>query len=512
MPNKSVANSLPQETKSRNLMIGLLAVLFAFVTLASWGISSPLGSSPDDTFHLASVWCGDGVRDGICEQTDKPEVLSIPTQVYESANCFAYQPESSAGCQHLDTNTTGAHRSDIFDFNNSDHLYPPVFYAVTSSLVDPNPVASIWRIRLVNSAIAVGLFGLLFLLLPKTIRHLPIWAFTATAVPLTLFIIPSNNPSSWAVTGAGLLLFSLIGYYKSEGRRRWALAAMSVISTVLMAGARADAAIYVGITLVASLILVAKKSDLALRRLWLPIFITLIAIGFFFTANQVGLAAGGLDGGADLSLSKPQLLFLNILMMPLLWLGIFGTTGLGWLDTQMPVAAWVSSAAGFVLLVVFGLNRLTKRTWIAGLLVLAALWAIPTYILFKSHALVGALVQPRYMLPLIIVLTGIAVYRVAGKKVNKISRSLILVALVLLASANALSLHRNLKRYVTGIDVTGWNLDANPEWWWQIPLSPMTVWIIGSVSFAAFLAILYKTDPQTGFGISMKKNSRQKLE
>lgn len=498
-----------QRTRSslrKRVFVGIVAALLAFTSLASWAFSSPLGSSPDDTFHLASVWCGDGIREGICEATDKPDVLSIPTQVYESANCYAYQPESSAGCQLLETDTTGSPRSDIFDFNNSDHLYPPVFYAVASAFVDQNPINSLWKIRLFNSAMAVLLFGILFLLLPSRLKYLPIWAITATAVPLAMFIIPSNNPSSWAIIGSGLLLYSLIGFYKTVGARHWALGLMALVATVIMAGARADAAIYAGITLVAALILVAKKSDFQLGKLWLPILITLISIAFFLTANQVGLAAGGLDGGADLSLSKPQLIFLNIVRMPLLWLGIFGTTGLGWLDTQMPVAAWASAATCFIILIILGINRLSKRTWISGVFVMAALWGIPTYILFKSHALVGALVQPRYMLPLIVVLTGIIIYRIPGIRMGRIARSIGIAALILLAVANSLSLHRNIKRYVTGIDVRGWNLDLNTEWWWSIPVSPNGVWIIGSLTFAAFLVIMYLTNPLKGYGISKRQD------
>ena len=461
-----------------------------------------MGSSPDDNFHLASVWCGDGVREGICEETSDPAVLSVPKLVYESPGCFAYKAENSASCQSLDLEASGFARSDVFDFNNSDHLYPPAFYATTSLFVTQDPVASIWSVRLANAAIAVLLYTLLFLLLPRAMRHLPVWAITATAVPLSMFIIPSNNPSSWAVIGAGLLLFSLIGFYKSAGKQKVGLAVMAIIATVMMAGSRADAAIYAGITLVAAMIISAKKSDLSIPRLWLPLGISAIAIGFFLTANQVGLASGGLDGAADPTLTTATLIFRNLVMMPLLWVGVFGTWGLGWLDTPMPEITWIVSTAAFATLVILGINRLRKRTWIAGLLVLAALWLIPTYILVKSKATVGVLVQPRYMLPLIVVLAGIAIFRAAGTKVGRAPQIIGLLAVSGLAVANAFALHRNLKRYVTGIDVAGWNIDANAEWWWNIPVSPMGLWIIGSLAFLGFLGALYWLNPITGYGVS----------
>jgi hypothetical protein len=495
-----------QKRKTR-FFVGILGILFAFLSLASWGISSPMGSSPDDNFHLASVWCGNGVREGICEETNDLQVLSIPKLVYESPGCLAYKAENSASCQSLDLAASGYARSDVFDFNNSDHLYPPAFYATASLFVTQDPVASIWSVRLANAAIAVLLYTLLFLMLPKSMRHLPIWTLTLTTVPLGMFIIPSNNPSSWAITGAGLLLFSVIGYYQTTGKQRLGLAALAITGSVMMAGARADAAIYAGIALVAGMIISAKKSDLRIVKLWLPFTITVIAISFFLTANQVELASGGLDGAADPTLTTATLIFRNLVMMPLLWVGIFGTWGLGWLDTPMPETTWIASTGAFVVLAVLGINRLAKRTWIAGILVLAALWFIPTYILVKSHATVGVLVQPRYMLPLIVALTGIALYRVAGIKAGVAPKILGLLALFGLSIANALALHRNLKRYVTGIDISGWNLDARAEWWWNIPVSPMGLWAIGSLAFIGFIAALYYLNPITGYGVSRTDRS-----
>ena len=55
-----------------------------------------------------------------------------------------------------------------------------------------------------------------------------------------------------------------------------------------------------------------------------------------------------------------------------------------------------------------------------------------------------------------------------------------------------MSLHVNLRRYVTGADVFAPNLDSAPEWWWSIPFSPMTVWFLGTLAFTGMLvAIAY---------------------
>jgi hypothetical protein len=50
-----------------------------------------------------------------------------------------------------------------------------------------------------------------------------------------------------------------------------------------------------------------------------------------------------------------------------------------------------------------------------------------------------------------------------------------------------MALHTNIRRYVTGLDVNGVNLDASPEWWWDVPFTPMAVWFVGSVAFGLVL-------------------------
>ena len=46
----------------RRLVVATLVGVTMFVTGATWALSSPAGSSPDDDFHLPSIWCGWGSR------------------------------------------------------------------------------------------------------------------------------------------------------------------------------------------------------------------------------------------------------------------------------------------------------------------------------------------------------------------------------------------------------------------------------------------------------------------
>jgi hypothetical protein len=195
------------------------------------------------------------------------------------------------------------------------------------------------------------------------------------------------------------------------------------------------------------------------------------------------------------------LLYKNFLLTPLIWSGIFGSWGLGWLDTILPPAVWFLGFSAFAIWVLFGIWRLKIRVVIAGALTLGLMWIIPVYVLVRSHALVGTLVQPRYLLPLIVLFTGIILYRSDGES-TLVTRSLMWIAVILLAAANSLSLHREIRRYITGVDVSGIDLSRNIEWWWSSsPIGPEIVWFAGSFAFLGLLSMLVLLTPKQGLGI-----------
>jgi hypothetical protein len=131
----------------------------------------------------------------------------------------------------------------------------------------------------------------------------------------------------------------------------------------------------------------------------------------------------------------------------------------------------------------------STRKLLAVAIVLGALWFIPAYTLMLSRSEEVNQLQPRDILPLVILLAGVTLLQVGGEslKLTKVQR----VALVAtLSVANAIALLSNMRRYITGTDVKNWNLNTAAEWWWSIPVSPMMVWAVGSVSFAVFLVII----------------------
>jgi hypothetical protein len=92
-------------------------------------------------------------------------------------------------------------------------------------------------------------------------------------------------------------------------------------------------------------------------------------------------------------------------------------------------------------------------------------------------------------MPLVTILVGVVLWQVGRARLTLTAGQL--VALVsTLSVANSLALHIDMRRYITGTTIVGWNLDTGIEWWWGIPVSPMVVWVVASLSFAALLVIV----------------------
>jgi hypothetical protein len=153
---------------------------------------------------------------------------------------------------------------------------------------------------------------------------------------------------------------------------------------------------------------------------------------------------------------------------------------------------WVSSAGVFAGLVFLMWSSLSRRRLFTLLGLASILYFLPLYVLQRGLNHVGEQVQPRYLLPLIVVFAGIAFLGLAlGER--KLSQLQLVVSLMGLAVANSLALYVNTKRYVSGLDNdSGFSLEANVQWWWSIPVGPMAVWVVGSVGFALAIYFGYR--------------------
>jgi hypothetical protein len=358
--------------------------LLAFVALAAWAFASPIGAAPDDDYHLVSIWCAQGGGPE-CGPGKTPNARDVTIQLREVA-CYAGYQDQSAACQ---TSVTGEATFETTRGNFAGE-YPPVYYASMHLLAGSDVFASALAMRLINAALFTGIASALFLLLPVRRRPTLLWGWLVSVIPLGIFLIPSNNPSGWALTGVGTAFLALLGWFESDGWKRWALAALYLVGVFMAAGSRGDAGVYVIGASITATIMTWTRGRAWTANAILPFLGAAIALMFVISAGQSGIGAIGFNGGESsnsensgggISVVKPEpglaLAAYNLLMLPNLWTGVWGSWALGWFDTGLPaIVTWAATAA-FIVVGFAGLGRLNWRKAISILGVLVILVCLP---------------------------------------------------------------------------------------------------------------------------------------
>ena len=468
-----------------------LAAVAAFVTLSCWAISSPAGSSPDELFHLNSIWCGHGVDEDTCQATSDEAFRVVPHQVV-TPGCFIQNGAVSAACRPDDTDDamTPDTRTDMGNWNANG--YPRVYYFVASFLVVGSLDAAVTTIRVANSLIAVALIAGLAWLLPRRLALVAPVAFLATAVPLSLFTVASTNPSSWAILSSGLMWLAVYGAYEARGRRQAALLVFAVVVAVMGAGARTDAAIFtvLGVAVALGLRLGAWRAQW--RATLVGAVIAASATAMYFSSASRSAATTGLGGYERMDISGAALFASNLVQVPFFWtsaLGFGPMAPLGWFDTGLPFIVGFGGVIAFATLCFQGWASMWWKKVVALTVVALALTAYPLVILQLTHILAGNGVQPRYLLPMLVMFTGVSLLPAVGDRLT-VNRAQAVALVLALSVAQSIALYANLWRYVRGVTGSMQWIGDYTWWWGGLVPSPVAVWVIGSCAFAVTSAVL----------------------
>ncbi|PKH44358.1 Predicted membrane protein [Nocardioides alpinus] len=467
---------------SRTVLVWLVTCLAALVALTGWSMASPPGSSPDDDYHLASIWCAQGVDPDRCASVEgEPGQRLLPLLASGAGTCFATDFAASGACQD---DLTSTKPQVATGHGNWGGAYPPYFYRVMSVFIGPEVPRSVLAMRLASSVIVVALVAGLAALLPRRRRPLAAVPLVLTSVPLSLSVLASTNPSGWAVLGAATLWPALYVAFEVDGWRRNALAAFAVLAAFVGAGSRADGCLFV-------LMSVALVLIIRVRHLRRAPVVTAAAAVCFVLAAAIFLSSGHASalteslGYTRPELTTTQLLLINLSSLPTLWLGAFsaGPLGrIGWLDTPLPPMVAMLTVAAWFGVLLQGWRRVFPAKLVALGLVGAALVVQPMYLLMQSHVLVGEGVQPRYVLPVLVIFTGLSLLGTRGTTL-RLTPPAYWGIVAALGLAHAVALHVQVRRYVTGLDASKILFGDDLEWWWGVGPGPTLVWVAASLGF-----------------------------
>ena len=524
----------PVRRRGVQLAAGFAAGVLLLATLAAWALASPVGSSPDDNFHLANIYCTAG------EATCRPEGLrEIP--------CYAGNGKLTAGCQR-DAGVTAPATNGI-----RGGWYPPLYYSAMSTLVGDTVRTTTLTVRLGNSVLAIALLIGSLALSSRRLRPAVAPSWLVATVPLGMFLFASINPNAWSVIGVaacwGPALSFLIGdHRRSEPLRedepsgaprdgrpssaRWLSAAriaFVALSTLLALGARSESPLFVTGVALAVTVLGFQREHW--RRALLPAGMVAAAVAFYLfygAAKFSEMLSYQHDGTVriwDLTVS--------VAILPFRGLGPDGP--LSWLDTPLPATVTVPAVGAFAAAIIIGLARIDSRKALALIAFLVVCQLGGTLAAYQAMS-TGNNLQPRYFLPALFVIAGLAliprqlvapqsdVGSESGEARGRVDDGQRLPSAALngpvgrggprsphftplqfwliagaVIVANSAALLAVLSRFAFGVGPLEPDLLAEvgrPPWWWEsIPVGPFGVWLLGSVAFAAAIGVAFRFIP-----------------
>lgn len=530
-PRSPRKSKLSKRQGFRTIALGLLL----FFTLGTWAVGSSVGSSPDDQVHMASIWCS-SFSGETCEVVEETGERLIPAPLKE-AMCTTQNPFQSAGCQPL-LNLADPPLVGVTDVNTRNGLYPPGFYVTLNLFVQDDIEMAIISMRLFNAFLFAGLFVALRFLLPGRLSQTLTWSWLITLTPLGFFLVPSVNPSSWAITSIGFGWLALLGFLEAERRKAIPLGIIYIITAIMAVSSRTDSAVFFIATSAMAIFLSPVGFKALLARLWLPLLLPFGGLLVLLTrgvdgVGQLGVAFEGMGRRSVSRYGEPlpwakgargeptdefdwNLLWNNIWDTPALWLGFVGGYpfgSLGWLDTLLPQFVPFSLMFVIAAIAFAGVRQSRLKRQIALIAIILSSWALPVYILQLGGFIVGEQFQPRYLLPIFMVAVGITILQEKGTPPLSWSKFQVLALWLPLVTAHSIALHTGIRRYTTGFGLGGWDLDASREWWWLLMpgfMSANAVWILGSIAFAVLAAlVLFEGTIRLGFSPQRKDRINQ---
>ena len=448
---------------------------------SSWALTSPVGSAPDDDYHLASIWCAQGEREGVCLDTGlDPAKFVVTAGAVNSAFCFATKPEVTGECSASELTSTELILTERL--NNVQNLYPDGYYRALSVFVGPDVEKSVYFMRLFNVLLTSILLAMLLKYAPRSIGRAALFAMVSTFIPLGLFVIASTNPSGWAVSGTLFFLaFGLALMYQESWRswRTFVLALGVIVSGLMAVTSRVDSAAFT--TLV--VILITVLVGLGRIRAQLPGFFIVVAVALLgmWTYFTVTPLTG--ETGLGSNTPTPHLFLNNLVELPSLIQGIVGGWPLGWNDTPLPALVAVTGLLVLGGMAVVGLSGISRNRAVAAVTAFAGLIGFPLVFMQTQGVGVDEVIQSRYLLPLLALLMFVIMLGNHLAETSVIPRTPAAAMGVALWISVNVAFWANAHRYSIGSDEGLFESNVNVVWSYVPSLTFATVVSIAASGF-----------------------------
>ena len=508
-----------------------LIVFAAFTALGiTWSFASPPGSTNDEEYHLANIWCSWGEWEG-CSFSDP----SSPGVTSSEASGPVWIPEflRSVNCYQRGTQSTECLADKgstlVNSFRQGYGYNPSAYYQVMRTFVGANDRTSLQLVRLVNVALTGLLLGFAVFVSRSSVKRGIILAWGVAAIPWIVIYASSSNPSAWVVAGTGTawaFTLSLLDRTNSKGYRIAAAGGLALAALVVLS-ARFDGVAWLLLAISVAIALAVGRSRFQIPTwgtvTWIVLSIAGAVVAFAWNWRRLGFSKLTFPEW-NRATDQPFPLLKDLLEVPWWFTSFFGAQPSAWIpsngepqslkDGFVPLAITTNlgdmffpSLVGILLFLAASFTifscvpRYQVRTWLVLVFLVVVLLSIVYLFRLRTDFGPTAALQNRYFLPWLMVFVGAAL-TVDGRTRPLLSRGQVFIVGSMIVVGGSIAWLAFASRYAVNLSGTFTNFGQEPVWWWPWGPSRLVWFLIASTATLiwAVVTLRYASKPLKELG------------
>lgn len=428
---------------------------------------------------MTSIWCAWGEKTGICENRQEDETGATADVPFFVQMCNGVPITESPKCEEV------TERPQMQNLRTTSSDARNLYYIIMRVLASENVTKSILLIRLVNSLIATLIIFLILKIARGRLLTAAISGITFVFVPLAFSQLTVATPKSWAVLGA---MFSWVFLYAALYQRvnpistRIAWFAYGICMFLVFA-TRIDATFF---ALFSALVILAKTqldSDWLKLRKFLISAIPILGITLLVLRKM-----GRFGAYIAFPVPRTELPLFNYIFAETVQIFETSASVFGFGTGQAggsPGIIGIISFGLFAFVLGTSLHNSTRLQFRAALITALFL----AFTIYRGNNAIGPQLPGTYILAIPLMLVGFAVLFAESKPDFMFTRNGRWTVLSLLGIANMYVIYGGMEYYVRkGINTGAFlKLSLNGGWWWNTPVSPNFVFLLGAAAFPSFL-------------------------
>jgi hypothetical protein len=274
---------------SRKFYYAAVVGIASFFTTSLVAVSTPIGSGPDDWFHLVGTYCSHGTQSSNCTVLEQNQdngmlMLEVPSELL-GGNCGSASKMEAVGECSFATNFADSSKWSQVSWN-STHNPSLIYYLSNFVIIEDNVRESALWLRIISTFIFSGILTILLILAPIRLFFPIAIASFAGLIPLGLSLFGTNNTSVWSIIG--VTFFSISSYlliFERNLKRKWLISTSTIflLTSTLASQSRPDSATYLPMILLCMLPMLLLRNSSTKKvdsLIWIVLFSAATALAY----------------------------------------------------------------------------------------------------------------------------------------------------------------------------------------------------------------------------------------